>query len=46
MFEKLANLGNRSEKSEDRRIYGVAVEISSDQSGAPVVTVCPPEGRP
>jgi ABC-type Mn2+/Zn2+ transport system ATPase subunit len=28
------------------RIYGVAVEISSDQSGAPVVTVCPPEGCP
>jgi ABC-type cobalamin/Fe3+-siderophores transport system ATPase subunit len=26
------------------RIYGVAVEVSSDQSGAPVVTVRPPEG--
>jgi ABC-type Mn2+/Zn2+ transport system ATPase subunit len=29
-----------------KRIYGVAVEISSDQSGAPVVTVCPTEGCP
>jgi ABC-type Mn2+/Zn2+ transport system ATPase subunit len=28
------------------RIYGVAVEVSSDQSGAPVVTVCPPERCP
>lgn len=28
------------------RIYGVAVEISYNQLGAPVVTVCPPEGRP
>jgi ABC-type Mn2+/Zn2+ transport system ATPase subunit len=28
------------------RIYGVAVEISSNQSGASVVTVCPPERRP
>jgi ABC-type Mn2+/Zn2+ transport system ATPase subunit len=26
------------------RIYGITVEISSTQSGAPVVTVCPPEG--
>jgi ABC-type Mn2+/Zn2+ transport system ATPase subunit len=26
------------------RIYGVAVEVSSNQSGVPVVTVCPPEG--
>jgi ABC-type Mn2+/Zn2+ transport system ATPase subunit len=28
------------------RIYGVAVEISSNQSGASVVTVCPPERCP
>jgi ABC-type Mn2+/Zn2+ transport system ATPase subunit len=28
------------------RIYGMAVEISADQLGTPVVTVCPPEGRP
>jgi ABC-type Mn2+/Zn2+ transport system ATPase subunit len=28
------------------RIYGVAVEISYDPSGAPAVTVCPPEGCP
>ena len=28
------------------RIYGVAVEISSNQSGTPVVTVCLPEGCP
>jgi ABC-type Mn2+/Zn2+ transport system ATPase subunit len=28
------------------RIYGVAVEVSSNRSGAPVVTVCPPEGCP
>lgn len=28
------------------RIYGVAVEISSSQSGAPGVTVCPSEGSP
>ncbi len=28
------------------RIYGVVVEISSDPSGAPVVTVCPPKGWP
>jgi ABC-type Mn2+/Zn2+ transport system ATPase subunit len=26
------------------RIYGVAVDISYDPSGAPAVTVCPPEG--
>jgi ABC-type Mn2+/Zn2+ transport system ATPase subunit len=26
------------------RIYGVAVEVSANQSGTPVVTVCPPEG--
>jgi ABC-type Mn2+/Zn2+ transport system ATPase subunit len=26
------------------RIYGLGVEISHNQSGAPVVTVCPPEG--
>lgn len=28
------------------RIYGVAVEVSSNPSGAPVVTVCPPKGWP
>jgi ABC-type Mn2+/Zn2+ transport system ATPase subunit len=28
------------------RIYGVAVEIFANPSGAPVVTVCPPEGCP
>jgi hypothetical protein len=28
------------------RVYDVAVEISSDPSGAPVVTVCPPKGCP
>jgi ABC-type Mn2+/Zn2+ transport system ATPase subunit len=29
-----------------QRIYGVAVEIASNPSGAPVVTVCAPEDRP
>jgi ABC-type cobalamin/Fe3+-siderophores transport system ATPase subunit len=29
-----------------KRIYGVAVEISANPSGAPVIAVCPPEGCP